>query len=140
MAAVVEALEDMAVTVRLWPAVAYRNAISAKIHTDLEDRRRRARLVGDDQGRQGRHRARSASASTDPMVEEAPVVKAAPNRCAECRKKVGLLGFACRCGGTFCSVHRYAEKHACDFDFKSADREQIAKNNPLVVAPKINKI
>ncbi|TVU20058.1 hypothetical protein EJB05_36245, partial [Eragrostis curvula] len=36
MAAVVEALEDMAVTVGLWPAVAYRNAISAKIHTDVK--------------------------------------------------------------------------------------------------------
>jgi hypothetical protein len=64
----------------------------------------------------------------------------APNRCASCRKKVGLLGFPCRCGGMFCSLHRYAEKHACDFDFKTADREKIAKNNPLVVAAKINKI
>ncbi|XP_039818787.1 zinc finger A20 and AN1 domain-containing stress-associated protein 6-like [Panicum virgatum] len=35
-----------------------------------------------------------------------------------------------------------AEKieHACDFDFKTAGREQIAKKNPLVMAPKINKI
>ncbi|CAD6245167.1 unnamed protein product [Miscanthus lutarioriparius] len=71
----------------------------------------------------------------------APAVEAAaPNRCASCRKKVGQLGFPCRCGGTFCSLHRYAEKHACDFDFKAAGREKIAKNNPLVVAAKINKI
>ncbi|KAJ1268424.1 hypothetical protein BS78_07G133800 [Paspalum vaginatum] len=70
----------------------------------------------------------------------APAVKATPNRCLTCRKKVGLLGFGCRCGGTFCSLHRYAEKHACDFDFKKAGREKIAKNNPLVVASKINKI
>ncbi|GJN16133.1 hypothetical protein PR202_gb03091 [Eleusine coracana subsp. coracana] len=88
----------------------------------------------------------AASETPVPAAEEAapaPAVEApkpAPNRCASCRKKVGLLGFACRCGGTFCSVHRYAEKHACDFDFKTADRKQIAKNNPLVVAPKINKI
>jgi predicted nucleic acid binding AN1-type Zn finger protein len=65
---------------------------------------------------------------------------AAPNRCASCRKKVGLLGFPCRCGATFCSLHRHAEKHACSFDFKAAGREKIAKNNPLVVAAKINKI
>jgi predicted nucleic acid binding AN1-type Zn finger protein len=57
-----------------------------------------------------------------------------------CKKKVGLLGFVCRCGGTFCSVHRYTDQHACDYDFKTAEREQIAKKNPLVVAPKINKI
>ncbi|XP_066352214.1 zinc finger A20 and AN1 domain-containing stress-associated protein 9-like [Miscanthus floridulus] len=83
----------------------------------------------------------AATSSATPAVEAAPVAKAAaPNRCASCRKKVGLLGFPCRCGGTFCSLHRYAEKHDCDFDFKTADREKIAKNNPLVVAAKINKI
>lgn len=81
----------------------------------------------------------SAATSSAPAVE-APAVKATPNRCLTCRKKVGLLGFACRCGGTFCSLHRFADKHVCDFDFKKADREQIAKNNPLVIASKIDKI
>ncbi|CAL5012670.1 unnamed protein product [Urochloa decumbens] len=81
----------------------------------------------------------TATSSSAPAVE-APVAKAKPSRCASCNKKVGLLGFVCRCGGTFCSVHRYTDKHPCDFDFKAADREQIAKKNPLVVAPKINKI
>uniref|UniRef100_A0A0D3H0M3 AN1-type domain-containing protein n=1 Tax=Oryza barthii TaxID=65489 RepID=A0A0D3H0M3_9ORYZ len=64
---------------------------------------------------------------------------AKPNRCVACRKKVGLLGFECRCGGTFCSTHRHADKHACTFDFKKSDREKIAKENPLIVAPKITK-
>jgi len=82
----------------------------------------------------------SATSSAAPAVEAPAVKAAAPNRCASCNKKVGLLGFPCRCGGTFCSLHRYAEKHACDFDFKAAGRERIAKNNPLVVAAKINKI
>ncbi|WVZ92962.1 hypothetical protein U9M48_038992 [Paspalum notatum var. saurae] len=78
--------------------------------------------------------------STATSNSSAPVEKATPNRCLTCRKKVGLLGFGCRCGGTFCSLHRYAEKHACGFNFKKAGRENIAKNNPLVVASKINKI
>uniref|UniRef100_A0A0E0ELY0 AN1-type domain-containing protein n=1 Tax=Oryza meridionalis TaxID=40149 RepID=A0A0E0ELY0_9ORYZ len=69
----------------------------------------------------------------------AAVAAAKPNRCVACRKKVGLLGFECRCGGTFCSTHRHADKHACTFDFKKSDREKIAKENPLVVAPKITK-
>ncbi len=30
------------------------------------------------------------------------------NRCTQCSKKVGLTGFGCRCGGTFCSMHRLA--------------------------------
>ncbi|KAF8710018.1 hypothetical protein HU200_029745 [Digitaria exilis] len=65
---------------------------------------------------------------------------AAANRCTACRKKVGLLGFRCCCGETFCGAHRYAEKHACSFDYKTAARERIAKNNPVVVADKIAKI
>ncbi|CAO2175283.1 unnamed protein product [Urochloa humidicola] len=81
-----------------------------------------------------------SAAATSSSAVDAPAAKVKPSRCASCNKKVGLLGFVCRCGGTFCSVHRYTEKHPCDFDFKAADREQIAKKNPLVVAPKINKI
>ncbi|CAM0876773.1 unnamed protein product [Alopecurus aequalis] len=70
-------------------------------------------------------------------VTSAKQPTAAKNRCATCRKKVGLLGFRCRCEGTFCSVHRYSEKHDCGFDYKTAGREKIAKHNPLVVADKI---
>ncbi|KAF0900089.1 hypothetical protein E2562_026823 [Oryza meyeriana var. granulata] len=78
-------------------------------------------------------------AAQDPAAaSSAPPAK--PNRCASCRKKVGLLGFACRCGGTFCSLHRFADKHACSFDLKTTDRDKIAKENPLVVAPKIPKL
>jgi hypothetical protein len=62
---------------------------------------------------------------------------AAANRCAMCRKKVGLLGFRCRCEGTFCSVHRYSDKHSCGFDYKTTGQEQIAMHNPVVVADKI---
>nr|1WFH_A Chain A, zinc finger (AN1-like) family protein [Arabidopsis thaliana] len=43
-----------------------------------------------------------------------------PNRCTVCRKRVGLTGFMCRCGTTFCGSHRYPEVHGCTFDFKSA--------------------
>nr|GMC67609.1 zinc finger A20 and AN1 domain-containing stress-associated protein 4 [Ipomoea batatas]GMD69783.1 zinc finger A20 and AN1 domain-containing stress-associated protein 4 [Ipomoea batatas]GME14149.1 zinc finger A20 and AN1 domain-containing stress-associated protein 4 [Ipomoea batatas] len=62
------------------------------------------------------------------------------NRCSACRKKVGLTGFRCRCGVTFCGVHRYPEIHGCSFDFKALGREAIAKANPLVKAEKLEKI
>ncbi|KAK1681804.1 hypothetical protein QYE76_042652 [Lolium multiflorum] len=65
---------------------------------------------------------------------------ATKNRCETCRKKVGLLGFACRCGGTYCGMHRHAGAHACEFDYKAAGREQIARQNPLVVASKLDRI
>lgn len=63
-----------------------------------------------------------------------------PNRCMSCRKRVGLTGFKCRCGGTFCSIHRYSEKHECSFDYMSVGRDAIAKANPVVKAEKIEKI
>ncbi|KAK8953861.1 Zinc finger A20 and AN1 domain-containing stress-associated protein 9 [Platanthera zijinensis] len=72
-------------------------------------------------------------------VEETSV-KQKPGRCLLCSKKVGLTGFGCRCGNTFCSAHRYPETHECSFDFKTAGREAISKENPVVKAEKIEKI
>ncbi|KAG5597244.1 hypothetical protein H5410_038476 [Solanum commersonii] len=51
-------------------------------------------------------------------------------RCMTCKKKVGLLGFSCRCKGMFCSVHKYPEEHSCTFDYKSFGRVTLAKENP----------
>ncbi|KDP35279.1 hypothetical protein JCGZ_09438 [Jatropha curcas] len=65
---------------------------------------------------------------------------AAANRCSFCRKRVGLTGFNCRCGQTFCSLHRYSDKHNCVFDYKSAGQDAIAKANPIVKAEKMDKI
>ncbi|RLN39728.1 zinc finger A20 and AN1 domain-containing stress-associated protein 7-like [Panicum miliaceum] len=79
------------------------------------------------------------AAAAEPATAAGPA-KPAASRCAACRKKVGLLGFRCCCGETFCGAHRYAEKHACGFDYKRAGRERIAKSNPAVVADKIAKI
>nr|TKS04537.1 zinc finger A20 and AN1 domain-containing stress-associated protein 9-like [Populus alba] len=41
------------------------------------------------------------------------------NGCECCNKKVGLMGFECHCGSTFCGVHRYPKEHSCTFDFKT---------------------
>jgi len=62
------------------------------------------------------------------------------NRCHECRKKVGLTGFDCRCGGLFCSLHRYSDKHHCSFDYHAMGAEQLRKANPVVVSEKVQKI
>ncbi|XP_077297652.1 zinc finger AN1-type doctor no [Arctopsyche grandis] len=62
------------------------------------------------------------------------------NRCAVCRKKVGLTGFECRCDGLFCSVHRYSDKHDCTFDYRELGAQEIRRNNPVVVGEKIQKI
>ncbi|KAL8094863.1 hypothetical protein AgCh_036395 [Apium graveolens] len=71
---------------------------------------------------------------------EVPAVMVIPNRCSSCRKRVGLMGFTCKCGVTFCGTHRYPEQHGCTFDFKAVGREAIARDNPLVKADKLDKI
>ena len=74
---------------------------------------------------------------------EAPssdVQTTASNWCLSCKKKVGLMGFKCRCGMVFCGVHRYPENHNCGFDFKGLGQEQIAKANPVVKGEKLQKI
>lgn len=63
-----------------------------------------------------------------------------PNRCFSCNKRVGLTGFKCRCGGLFCSLHRYNDKHDCSFDYKAAARDAIMKANPVIKAEKIDKL
>ncbi|XP_019187164.1 PREDICTED: zinc finger A20 and AN1 domain-containing stress-associated protein 6-like [Ipomoea nil] len=83
------------------------------------------------------------AAAADKVEEAAAAVvlpQQATNRCSACRKKVGLTGFRCRCGVTFCGVHRYPENHGCSFDFKALGREAIAKANPLIKAEKLEKI
>lgn len=64
------------------------------------------------------------------------------NRCVfeSCKRKVGLTGFDCRCGGLFCWEHRYSDKHNCEFDYKELGQDQIRKNNPIVIGEKIQKI
>ncbi|KAK0413965.1 hypothetical protein QR680_007084 [Steinernema hermaphroditum] len=73
-------------------------------------------------------------------VSSGPSPPKKTNRCTSCNKRVGLLGFSCRCGGLFCSQHRYEKEHDCGFDYKSLEREWIAKANPVVQADKIQHI
>ncbi|XP_022744146.1 zinc finger A20 and AN1 domain-containing stress-associated protein 6-like [Durio zibethinus] len=82
--------------------------------------------------------------STVPAVEIAMASEQRPqqqpSRCMFCGKRVGLTGFKCRCGITFCGSHRYPENHGCSFDFKKVGREEIARANPVVKAEKLQKI
>ena len=90
--------------------------------------------------------AASAVAAAAPEVPaaapapEAAAPEATPNRCSTCTKRTGLTGFKCRCGATFCSTHRYADAHNCQFDYKAAAAAQLTKANPAVVASKLDKL
>ena len=45
-------------------------------------------------------------------------------------------GFECRCGQVFCGLHRYADAHACSFDYATHGRAILAKANTRVAGDK----
>uniref|UniRef100_A0A3P8T184 Zinc finger, AN1-type domain 5a n=2 Tax=Amphiprion percula TaxID=161767 RepID=A0A3P8T184_AMPPE len=79
-----------------------------------------------------------ASSSSEEGKGDTPKPK--KNRCFMCRKRVGLTGFDCRCGNLFCGIHRYSDKHNCPYDYKAEAAAKIRKENPVVVADKIQRI
>ncbi|XP_051922888.1 AN1-type zinc finger protein 5a isoform X1 [Hippocampus zosterae] len=79
-----------------------------------------------------------ASSSSDESKDDSSKPK--KNRCFMCRKRVGLTGFDCRCGNLFCGIHRYSDKHNCPYDYKAEAAAKIRKENPMVVADKIQRI
>ena len=61
------------------------------------------------------------------------------NRCnmIECKSKMGLLGFECKCGYKFCSKHRHTDTHYCTYDHASNDKRRLKEANPQIIADKI---
>jgi hypothetical protein len=45
----------------------------------------------------------------------------------DCKKKLGLLGFVCRCEKHFCAVHRVSDAHKCTFDFREQQKKDLLK-------------
>lgn len=64
------------------------------------------------------------------------------NRCVICNKKVGILGFKCKCSEEhlFCSAHRLPESHKCTFDHRLEEKNMLANKLVKVVSDKIQKI
>lgn len=61
-------------------------------------------------------------------------------RCKACRSKVGLVGFECKCGHTYCTSHRFPDTHDCQFDHKTEDRKHLTLENQKIVAQKVAAI
>jgi len=56
----------------------------------------------------------------------------------DCRKKLKVTAYPCRCGELYCDLHM--GNHHCPYDYHKDAREQITKDNPKIEASKINKI
>jgi predicted nucleic acid binding AN1-type Zn finger protein len=81
------------------------------------------------------------SGSSEDQTESSEVVTKLKNRCTSCSKKLKLaMSFECRCGGVFCSSHRYFDSHNCSFDHRSSAKAKLEKNNPVVKGAKLARI
>jgi len=67
-------------------------------------------------------------------------VQANTSRCWTCNRKIGLLGFQCKCEYFFCAEHRYSDRHECAFDYKAQGKQQLTKANPTIAPSKMEEI
>jgi hypothetical protein len=69
--------------------------------------------------------------------------KSRPKRCCAegCKKKLSLLDIECRCGKVHCSMHRQAELHNCQYDFKGDGLKTLEKQlGEALSAKKLEKV
>ena len=66
------------------------------------------------------------------------IEKSKKKRCKVCNKKLGLLGFECKCGHQYCSKHRMPEDHECNIDYKESGKKILERDNIKVVKDKID--
>jgi hypothetical protein len=59
-------------------------------------------------------------------------------RCEQCKKKLGVMEYKCKCGKLFCITHLQPEIHNCTFNFKQEGFEILKKQ--LQIGPLISKI
>ena len=63
-------------------------------------------------------------------------------RCTYCNKKLKMIHYNCKCGGEFCSKHRYTHTHECPLvkEKKEESKKMIEKLNPKTESSTLIKI
>ena len=61
-------------------------------------------------------------------------------KCAHCNKKLGLLGFKCKCNLMYCVGHLHPESHNCTFDYKQEQCKKLEKSLLKVINSKVPPI
>lgn len=49
-------------------------------------------------------------------------------RCEQCKKKLGLMEYKCKCEKLFCISHLQPQEHECTFDFKAEADKTLTKH------------
>jgi predicted nucleic acid binding AN1-type Zn finger protein len=77
-----------------------------------------------------------------PPADVAMPKKPKKPRCShtDCRKKLGIISFTCKCGQTFCVIHQAPHTHNCPYDHGKDKRNDIQTNNPSILPAKIEVV
>jgi hypothetical protein len=59
-------------------------------------------------------------------------------KCQQCKKKLGLQEYKCKCEKIFCISHLHAEEHNCTFNYREEAYVQLKKN--MEVGPLVQKL
>lgn len=58
-----------------------------------------------------------------------------------CNKKLTLVDFKCKCQNTYCAKHRVPDTHACSYDFRKEQTNNLMKHmSTAIVGNKIQVI
>jgi hypothetical protein len=77
-------------------------------------------------------------------IQDIPVViikkKINHKRCSNCNIKTTLIDreMVCKCGLTYCSMHRFSNDHNCSYDYSYFDSEKLINNK--IIINKVNYI
>lgn len=63
----------------------------------------------------------------------------ASNICTKCKRRSHLI-VTCKCSNTFCLKCKSPEIHSCTFDYMKEHTDLLAKNNPMMISKKLDKI
>lgn len=68
--------------------------------------------------------------------------KKLPKRCQfrDCKKKLPLTKFMCKCEKYFCDIHRYQSEHDCTFNYKNPTNNEKIIEEMKCVQEKIVKV
>ena len=72
----------------------------------------------------------SKESSKETVKDKDKNIKKKKNKCACCKKKLGLIIFTCKCGHIYCQTHLNPHNHNCQFDYVKEKKDQLIKENP----------
>ena len=57
-----------------------------------------------------------------------------------CKKKLPLATFPCKCGNSYCSLHKSDVIHSCSYDYKAEQRKYLSSMLEKVVVKQVEII